>query len=292
LIANSRIDVGPVIATLSVQRRFIDEALQLARNLGDERQRCFTLQSMGRVLQLEERSDEAHRVFVEAVDVARSLGDDDTLGYALTMKWRYREDAEEVDELLVEAVDCFRRAQDLIGLSRALHLYATTVWNHALLGDERIPASVVIEEEVLEIARTIGDDYSAAQAIGNMGIVAFAMGDVDLGEEYSRQCLQTHRRMGEPNWQASCVYFIFSYIAIARDDFTRAAQLYGAAQLLRDQFPPFGGFDWADVELQMIEENGQRLRDVLGEDSYVRETSLGRTLSYDDVYRLALTRIR
>jgi len=292
LIANGRIDLGPVAATLAVQRRLIDEALQITRDLRDERARCFALQSLGRVLQLEEESDEAHRVFVEAIDVARTLGDDTALGHALTMKWRYREDSADVNALLVEAVDCFRRAQNLIGLSRALHLYATTVWDHALLGDVRLPASVVIEEEVLEISRTIGDDFLAAQAIGNMGIVAFAMGDVDLGEEYSRQCLQTHRRMGEPTWQASCVYFIFSYIAIARGDFTRAAQLYGAAQLLQEQFPPFGGFTWADVELQMIEEYGQRLRDVLGEESYMHETSLGRTLPYDDVYRLALTRVR
>jgi len=292
LIANSRIDLGPVAGTLAVQRRLIDEALQITQDIRDERLRCFALQSLGRVLQLEEQSDEAHRVFDEAIDVARSLGDDTTLGFALTMKWRYLEDSADVNASLGEAVDCFRRSQNLIGLSRALHLYATTVWNHALLGDARLPASVVIEKEVLEISRSIGDDYSAAQAIGNMGIVAFAMGDVDLGEEYSRQCLQTHRRMGEPNWQASCVYFIFSYIAIARGDYARAAQLYGAAQLLQEQFPPFGGFDWADVELQMIEEYGQRLRDVLGEESYRHETSLGRTLPYDDVYRLALPRVR
>jgi len=292
LIANSRIDLGPVAGTIAVQRLLIDEALHISEDLRDERLRSFALQSLGRVLQLEKRSEEALRVLGEAIDVARSLGDDTTLGYALTQRWRYREDEEDVDAILVEAVNCFRRAQNLIGLTRSLHLYATTVWNHALLGDARLPASVVIEEEVLAIARSIGDDFSATQAIGNMGIVAFAMGDVDLGERYSRQCLQTHRRMGEPTWQASCVYFIFSYIAIARDDFTRAAQLYGAAQLLREQFPPFGGFPWADVELQMIEQYGQRLRDVLGNESFVQETSLGRTLPYDDVYRLALARVR
>ena len=65
-----------------------------------------------------------------------------------------------------------------------------------------------------------------------------------------------------------------------------------AAQLLQEQFPPFAGFEWADVELQMIEEYGQRLRDVLGEESYMHETSLGRALRYDDLYRLALLRTR
>jgi hypothetical protein len=42
----------------------------------------------------------------------------------------------------------------------------------------------------------------------------------------------------------------------------------------------------------MIEEYGQRLPDVLDEESFKREVSLGRTLPYDDVYRLALTRVR
>jgi len=292
LIANGRIDLGPVAATLTVQRELIDEALEIAHDLRDERLLCFALLSLGRILQLEEQSDEANQVLIEALELARTLGDDATLGFALTANWRHRNYSSDVSALLVEAVDCFRRAQNLIGLSRALHLYSTTMWDHALLGDVRLQAGVVMEEEVLEIARSIGDDFSAAQAIGNMGIVAFAMGDIDVGEEYSRRCLQTHRRMGEPNWQASCVFYIFSYVAISRGDFTRGAQLYGAAQLLKEQFPPFAGFSWADVELQMIEEYGQRLRDVLGEESFKREVSIGRTLPYDDVYRLALRRVR
>jgi len=292
LIANRRIELGPIAATLTVQRELIDEALRIAQDLRDERLLCFALLSLGRILQLEEQSDEANQVLIEALELARTLGDDATLGFALTANWRHRQYSSDVDALLAEAVDCFRRAQNLIGLSRALHLYSTTMWEHALLGDVRLQAGVVMEEEVLEIARSIGDDFSATLAIGNMGIVAFAMGDIDVGEEYSRRCLQTHRRMGEPNWQASCIIYISSYVAISRGDFTRGAQLYGAAQLLQEQFPPFAGFSWADVELQMIEEYGERLHDVLGEESFKREVSTGRTLPYDDVFRLALTRVR
>jgi predicted ATPase/class 3 adenylate cyclase len=290
LIAHRRIDLGLVVDTLAVQRQLIDEALRIAKEHRDERLCCFALLSLGRIMQLEEQSDGAVQVLGEALEIARSLKDDSLLGYALTASWHHLHYSMDVNALLVEAADCFRRAQNLIGLSRALHLYSTTMWDRALLGDARLQASVAVEQEVLEIARAIGDDYAAAQAIGNMGIVAFAMGDIDIGEEYSRQCLQTHRRMGEPNWQASCIVYIISYIAISRGDLTRGAQLYGAAQLLKEQFPPFAGFSWADVELQMIEEYGQRLHDVLGEESYVHGTSLGRTLPFDDVYRLALVR--
>ena len=164
------------------------------------------------------------------------------------------------------------------------------MWEHALLGDERLRTGVVIEVEVLEITRSIGDDFSVAVAIGNMGIVAFAMGDIDVGEEYSRRCLQTHRRMGEPNWQASCVVYVLSYCATDREEFARGAQLFGAAQLLQEQFPPFARFTWADVELQMIEQYSQRLREALSEESFSREVTAGRSLQFDDVYRLALSR--
>lgn len=290
LIAYRRTDIGDVDATLMIQRQLIDEALQIARGLGDERLVCLALLSLGRILKLEEQSEEANQVLIQALEIARRLGDDDTLGHALTFSERHRQDPIDGNALLGEAVDCFRRAQDLIGLSRALHLYSTTMWEHALLGDERLQAGVVTEEEVLRIARSIGDEFAEASAIGNMGIVAFAMGDVDVGEEYSRRCLRTHRRMGEPNWQVSCVVYILSYSAICRGDYARGAQLFGAAQLLQEQFPPFAGFTWAAVEFQMIKEYNQRLRDSLSEESFNREIAIGRSLPFDDVYRMALSR--
>ena len=97
---------------------------------------------------------------------------------------------------------------------------------------------------------------------------------------------------GEPNWQASCVIYLLANCATNRGDFVHGARLFGAAQLLQEQFPPFAGFTWAAVEIQMLEANGEILRGVLGEEPYEREMSLGRTLPYDEAYRLALVRTR
>ena len=56
-------------------------------------------------------------------------------------------------------------------------------------------------------------------------------------------------------------------------DFVRGARLFGAAQLLQEQFPPFAGFTWAAVEIQMLEANGEIFRGVLGEEPFEREIS-------------------
>ena len=273
------------------QRQIVDEVLGVVRALPDRRLLVEALTAHANLLRREDQVPATDEALREAEAVAEELGDERTMAWAKFLGGRYRSGVDG-DELIRAAVVHFRRAQDATGLATALHITAVRLWVDALLGDARLAESVTVEEEVIEVALSIRDDLSRAAAVGNIGIVLFAAGNAETGEEYLRQCLISHRRLGEPAWTASCVVYLLGNCWTLRGDARLGARLFGAAQVLEEQMVPHSGYEFAAVEIQMRDLHKERLRSELGASTFQSEVTLGRTLPYDEVYRLALGRRR
>ena len=142
----------------------LERALEaLDRYGGDARQRCEILLLAGRANVMGGNAERAKTVLVEAAEIARSLGDQESLARAALTYARPYPEAGIANEttlaLLEEALDALGpvdspyRARVLAQLAMELH------WS------ERVDRRFDLSREAIEVARRIGDDHALGTAL-------------------------------------------------------------------------------------------------------------------------------
>jgi len=263
-------------------QRFGEQAVQLARQLGDDRllvealtAHCSTYYFLGQFRK-------GYALGQEAVRRARQLGDDVLLSSAMMslLMTSYICDPDHSGQLFAEAIACTSRSGDQL---IAYHLHNNAGVQALLTGD--MPAAWAHLEQAMEVNKTIGKEYSVVSI--NLGWVLRAENDPGA----ARAMFETALRMGRRSGQR----YILAYAAVglaclAGDlgDWHRAVVLHGVAQALLEQV----GERWQEPEGDYRRDSIGQIRVQLGDDRFELAYAEGMALGFDDAVDVALGGVR
>jgi|HubBroStandDraft_1064217.scaffolds.fasta_scaffold21105_1 predicted ATPase/class 3 adenylate cyclase len=259
-------------------RHFAEQAVQVARPLGDDRLLISALTALCKAHYWAGELEAALPFGQESVERARRLGDDVLLGVSLLI---YLIPLGTIDParcppLYAEAFACTGRSGD--------HLIDCDLHNNAAVtaqasGD--LPAARAHLDAAARAARQIG--WQAVHLSVNLGDVQRAEGDMDGARSTWQAALPTLRRNGDILWMATAWHGL-ALLAGDAGDWHRAAVLHGAAQALRDRT----GGPWIEEIARELRDRLDQARAHLGDEQLERAYAQGMALSLDQALDLAL----
>jgi tetratricopeptide (TPR) repeat protein len=263
----------------TMARQFAEQAVEVARGLGDDRLLITALAELCSVHFFAGEPDMGLPFGQESVERARPLGDDVLLAASLLLYLQAIGPAAQSGQLFGEAIACTERSGD--------HL--TNSWLHSDAG------YVALAVGDIRAARAHLDASAhAGQQIGfenttvpeNLGLVLRAEGDPDGARSAFGAALRISRRNGDNSGMA---YAILGLACLAgdADDWDRAAVLHGAAQAFLDRT----GNPWqesAPLEACNRRDSLAQVRAHLGDEQLERAYAQGMALSLEKGLDLAL----
>jgi hypothetical protein len=220
---------------------------------------------------------EARRYGRKSLELARELGDEERIGWALMRLSNAQEDAQEALPLLEEAMEIARRLGNDDMLMWSHHNLG---WRHAMAGDyEQARAAL---EEGLDINRRRGRRFQTFNSMCDLGILAALDGRFDDAGELLAESLRGSLEIDAEMVVAPCLQGLAA-VALARDEPEVAARLLGAADAAyeRTRYEP------EPTPRLVGEQTEARLRERLG-DRVDPEREAGRALPLEEAVSLAL----
>ena len=272
------LDVAAVVASLIdvvTARQLAEQAVQVARQLGDERLLSRALGVLCGAHFFAGEPETGRRFGQESVERARRLGDDvllaqSLLGYLMTI------DPARSGQLFTEAIACTGRSGDHLSNS-ILHNNAAAAALEA--GD--IPAARAHLEAAAQAAQHIGRESATLRA--DLGSVLRAERDPGGARSAFEAALRIGRRNGD-NWNMAWAILGLACLAGDAGDWDRAAALHGAAQAFRDRT----GNPWLVSEARDRRDSLDQVRAHLGGKQLERAYAQGMALSLEKALDLAL----
>jgi tetratricopeptide (TPR) repeat protein len=224
----------------------------------------------------------ARRTLEDSVTLARTLGDGHLL--AESMHFLANEILAEGDErtarvLAQESVDLYRRVgHDAFGLAVTL----ATVGIAAMALEDHGAARDTLNESAA-LARHAGDKWALSLSLRNLGIVAYRQGDTSEAKSFLRESLGVLRDLRE-KWFISRCFETMAAIAALEGECQRAAQLFGAGEILREAV----GASVLPAYRPDYERGLAALRSALPEADMQAAWAVGRAMTLDEALSYAL----
>jgi predicted ATPase/class 3 adenylate cyclase len=260
----------------TMARQFAEQAVEVARGLGDDRLLITALAELCSTHFFAGEPDMGLPFGQESVQRARPLGDDVLLAASLLLYLQAVGPAAQSGQLFGEAIACTERSGDRL----------TNSWLHndagyVALAAGDIPAARAHLDASAHAGQQIGFENTAVPE--NLGLVLRAEGDPDGARSAFGASLRISRRNGDNSGMA---YAILGLACLAGDagDWERAAVLHGAAQALGDR----AGIGWQEVEARIRRDSVAQVRAQLGDEQLERAYAQGVALSLEKALDLAL----
>jgi predicted ATPase/class 3 adenylate cyclase len=262
---------------IATARHLAEQAVQVARQLGDDRLLISSLAALCDAYFWAGEPDIGRPFGQEAVERARRLGDDVLLARSLLL-YLLTIDPARSEQLFAEAIACTERSGDHLTNS-ALHSNAAL----AALDTRDIPAARAHLEAAAQAEQQIGHQDTIVMAI--MGLVLRAEGDLDGARSMLKAALRIGRRTGDSKGiVGACLYM--ACLAGDAGDWDRAAALHGAAQALQDRM----SIPWEEFDARRRQDSLDQARTHLGDEQLERAYAQGMALSLEKALDLALRR--
>jgi tetratricopeptide (TPR) repeat protein len=184
--------------------------------------------------------------------------------------------------LAQESVNLYRRVgHDAFGLAVTL----ATVGIAAMALEDYGAARDTLNESAA-LARHAGDNWALSLSLRNLGIVAYRQGDTSEAKSFLRESLGVLHDLRE-KWFISRCFETMAAIAALGGEYQRAAQLFGAGEILREAvgavvLPAYR----PDYERGLV-----ALRSALGEADIQAAWAAGRAMTLDDALSYALAEV-
>ena len=258
-------------------RGLAEKAAGLARELGDERLIIRSLSALCYTYFFVGELDRARPPGQEAVERARTFGDDVLLGLSLYAYVLAIDAAPGSSPLYAEAIACSERTGDL-RINAHLHNEAGL----AALQRGEIASAKAHLEAGIRAANEMGGSHPAGFI--SLGMVFRAERDFYGARSAFQHSLRTCRRIGN---KAGIAYAILGLACLSADlgDFHRAAALHGAAQAILDQT----GLPWRPFISRFRQQSFDQIDTALGHQPRQRDYSEGQALSIGQALDLALS---
>ena len=260
---------------VAAARHFGEQAVQVARQLGDERLLSSALAALCAAHFFAGEPETGRPFGKESVERARRLGDDVLLAQSL-LGYLHTLDPARSGQLFTEAVACTERSGD--------HLNNSILHNNAggaAVDAGDIPAARAHLEAAAQAAQQIG--WEVAVVMANLGLVQRAERDPGGARCTLEASLRISRRNGD-YWNMAWAILGLACLAGDAGDWDRAAALHGAAQALQDRT----GIPWQGIDARMRRDSLDQVRAHLGDEQLERAYAQGMALSLEKALNLAL----
>jgi hypothetical protein len=259
-------------------QRFGETAVEIARQLHDERLLVHSLRVLCGVNYFAGEAGRAFELGKESVEHARSVGDDVLLAESLRtfVLCSYDVDPANVDSLFREAIASTERSGDQY-VAASLHHNAAT---HELQAGNTSGARRHLERAA-EAFKIIG--MADWQVKVNLGMASLMEGDLEGAQSMYQEGLRMSRRNGD---RFGLAYSSLGLACAAAElsQWPRAAELHGAADAFRDQT----GQPWLSWYGPYQESSIDKIRTHLGDNEFEQVYTKARALPFDDAVRVAL----
>jgi hypothetical protein len=139
-------------------------------------------------------------------------------------------------------------------------------------------------DEAMALARKRGNVFGNALWLRYQGKVAHVAGDEDRASTCFKEALVIQRDVSKGLWEiAACLEGLAS-VAIGQGEAGRAAQLWGAAEAIREQI----GAPLSPADRTAYDADVARSRTMLGEEEHAAAWAAGRTLPLEQAIAYAL----
>jgi predicted ATPase/class 3 adenylate cyclase len=263
---------------VATARQLAEQAVQAARQLGDERLLSRALTGLCIAHYCAGEPETGRPFGQESVERARRLGDDVLLGEGLLGYLMTIDMAGPVwsSQLYAEAIACTERSGDRFH-NCILHNNA----GNAALDAGDIPAARAHLEAATQAAQQIG--YEEALLPMLLGDVLRAEGDLDGARSVFEAALRIGRRNGD-NWNMAGAILGLAYLASDTGDWHRAATLHGVAQAFQDRTSN----SWQESDVHERRDSLDQARAHMGDERLERAYAQGMALSLERGLDLAL----
>jgi tetratricopeptide (TPR) repeat protein len=175
--------------------RCFQEALEIAREVGNKSSESFTLGNLGRVYQTQGQYEQAIELHTQAIDIGREIGNKHSesvhlgnLGNVYYSQGQY----ERAMEIFTQALDIARKIGNKFGEGINLGNLGNV---HRAQG--QYERAIQLYTQALDIAREIGDKRSKGVTLGNLGNVYYSQGQYERAMEIFTQALDIAREIGD-----------------------------------------------------------------------------------------------
>jgi predicted ATPase/class 3 adenylate cyclase len=275
------LDIGSAVArfiNIKSAQRFGEQAVQIARQLDDERLLNLSLGVLAGAYTFAGTAEKAFPLARECVERARTIGDDRFLSEVLVgyLGCVVAIDPAQVDEVLAETMACAERSGNLPA-TVDLH---NTAGIHALKNGDLLSARVHFEQ-ALQAIETLGAVRTYAS--NNLGMLLRAEGDLDGAKSVFEDTLRLSRRSGDHFGLARSSLGL-ACLAADRGEWRRAAELHGVVEMFLGEM----GQPWLFFYEPLRQDSMARVSAGLGEEEFQRLLFKGRELGLDEAIDLAL----
>ena len=185
----------------------------------------------------------------------------------------------DAEAMLLESLTLWTAIDDRSGLAITIGTLGDLA---RLRGDHA--AALPLLEEAVRIARETGDLRTASVILYGQGRAECALGKLDAAEAHLTESLTICRDLGDRENMSNGLDG-FAHLAIAKESPSRAAQIWGAAERLREEIgAPLRSFDRANYENAL-----SATRAALGDDAFERAWREGREMTLEDAVQYALS---
>ncbi|HEX8684613.1 MAG TPA: tetratricopeptide repeat protein [Ardenticatenaceae bacterium] len=262
-------------------RGYLEEALALNRELGDEYGVAATLNNLGNLATDEGNFVLARAQLEEALALLRKRGDQVSTTIALhNLGAMLAElgDYEAARALTEEALDLYRKQGNTSGIFVSLQNLGELA---TLRKDWTIARSLY--EEGLAIGRELGDKRGMSLSLASLGRIAIIHGDYRGARPLLEESLTLLRELDEKKYIASTLEKI-AELAVGEGNAVQAIQLWGAAEALREQInAPMSTF-----ERSQLEQNVTAAQALVGDADFASTWQQGRAMPMERAIQAAL----
>ena len=219
---------------MAVARTVTEEALAIARQVDDMERIATSLFILGLISSSQGEYARARALFEESVATHRATGNKRGIAHSLSQLAQVlivsQEDQARVSPLLEE---CLTLSQE-VGFKEGMAAYHCISGQLALARRDILTARSFAEKSVA-LYRELGHRHGTANSLALLGGVLATEGDYAAAQTLFEQSLAISCDLNE-QWVASVYLVVLGEVVAAQQKLAWAAQLWGAAEALRDAF--------------------------------------------------------
>jgi predicted ATPase/class 3 adenylate cyclase len=272
------------VSQLAVGKRHAEQALALARELGDIRLEARALAQLAGASYFEHDPSAVRRLAAQGAELASGIRDMQLLGELLAAFARTAPTPEDVRRIRLEVLDCCRKSGDhLIAAIELYNLYGLD------LHEGLIENAAGYLNQAIMLAEQLGGELFLYFMRSDLGILLLIQGRPEEAVQVVRRCLLVVRRIGL-RIDASEVVFAAACCSAWQGHYAKAAQLHGAADADIKAALEIGAIDWSKAEQDLREREQRQLRERMGPGPYEEAYLAGARLTPTQAVELALSR--
>lgn len=278
-------DLAELGGNFQQAQELLQDSVALYRGLGDDTGPAAPLYLLG-FLEAEAGDAERARILLEeSLEIYRRAGNTQevaTVLHILAIAAMHNEEQERAKTLFEESEALYRESGDIQGLAGSLGQQGL-----AAVGQRHYERARELLEESLELSREVGDRSLASNTQVFLGLVALREGDTERARVLVEESLEQAHELRDRVSIYDCLQSLGA-LAGARGELSRAAQLWGAADALREA----SGYSLPPGEAAMYEPYLIEARSRLDEAAWQEAWARGRSMTYEEAISYALESVQ